>query len=181
MTNGNVARKRACRAWRARANLRPLTRRRSRATRAGDEHEGLTTHGPHGPPGGQSARRIMCVCMPARRRTESPTAADRGPKSPSLRGSKGRQAAPDRVSSVGADWVKLVYTRLIRQKPKDPRTGKVLGRLPFDDGSVDEGSMPEDIDLLGVTAPVQCPRQRVGKGVDPPFRPPSGGVERLYC
>ena len=93
MTKGNVARKRACRAWRARANLRPVTRRRSRPKGAGDEHEGLTTHGPHGLPGGHSARRIICVCMPPRRRTESPTAADQGPKSPSkarVEGTTGR-------------------------------------------------------------------------------------------
>ena len=53
-SNNEKARKRACRAWRARANLRPVTRRRSRPTGAGDEHEGLTTYGSGCLPGGQS-------------------------------------------------------------------------------------------------------------------------------
>jgi len=87
----------------------------------------------------------VCVChQDDAQRARPPRTKDR--RARAKRGSKGRQAAPDRVNSVGAEWVRLVYTRLIRPQPKDPRTGKVLGRLPFDDGSMAGGSMPTVID-----------------------------------
>jgi len=69
---------------------------------------------------------------------------------------------------------------VISADAEDPRTGIVLGRLPFDDGSMTGGSMPTAIDLLGVTPAVHLTRQRDEKGVDPPFSGPLPGTQRSY-